>query len=62
MGAQKRFDSSEVFSGFTQTLERFGLPGGQLEAQAEDLLGQFLVLRFELVLPGFADFFNAPRH
>src|ERR1700730_6064508 len=60
--AEQCLHPREIFFCFAKPLERFGLSGGQLETQPENLLGQLFLLRFELVDARFPDFFNAPRH
>src|SRR5260221_10320360 len=60
--AQKRFYPREIFFRFAKALERFGLPGGQLKTQPENLFGELFLPRVELVYAGFTDFFDAPRH
>src|SRR5450432_2563406 len=62
MGAEQRFYPRQIFPCFPQTLERFGLTGGELKPEPEDLLGQFFLLGFELVDARFPNFFNATRH
>src|SRR5262249_37101196 len=62
MLAQQCLHPGQIFAGFAKTLERFGLPGGHLKAEAENLLGQLLVLGLQLVDARLTDFFDATRH
>src|SRR5882724_3089723 len=55
--AKKCLHARQIFFRFAQPLERFGLPGGHLKTQPENLLGKILVLCFELIGTGFANFF-----
>src|SRR5271170_5373340 len=45
-----------------QLLQAFRLPRGVLEAQPENLLGEFPLVRFELVVAHLAELFRAARH
>src|SRR4029077_767197 len=60
--AQQRFYPREIFFRLAKTLERFGLSGGQLKTQSENLFGELFLLCVQLVDARFAHFFDAPRH
>src|SRR5712671_6058274 len=60
--SQKRFYPREILFCFAKTLKRFGLSGGQLKTQPENLFSQLFLLGVEFIDARFADFFNAPRH
>ena len=47
--AQQRLDARQICLRFRNFFNAFGLAGGELEAQPENLLGKILLLRFELV-------------
>src|SRR5882757_4435850 len=46
--AQKRFYPREILFCFTKPLQRFGLSGGQLKTQPENLFSQLFLLRAQL--------------
>src|SRR5579872_4741288 len=59
---QKCFDSRQILARRSQFGDRFGLPGGQLEAQPENLLGELglPLVQFRRVL--IAQFFGSLGH
>src|SRR5208282_254835 len=60
--AEQRLDPGEITPHHPQLLEAFRLPGGVLEAQAEDLLGEFPLVHFEFPVAHLANLFDAARH
>src|SRR5712692_10391574 len=59
---QKRFDARQVLARLAQPLERFRLAGSELKPQAENLLGEFALLNFQLLRIRIAQLFNSPGH
>src|SRR3984957_5557817 len=60
--AQKCFDAGQILARRAQLGDRFGLPGGELEAQPENLLGQLVLplVQFGRIL--IAQFFDSLGH
>src|SRR5579863_1176384 len=60
--AEQGLDPGQFLARGTQSRKRFGLPGGELKAEAENLLPQLLLLNFQFRSSQITEFFDAPRH
>src|SRR5579862_1359956 len=60
--AEQSLDPGQFLARRAKPRQRFGLAGGELKAQAEDLVAQLLLLHFKLGRAEVAKFFAAPSH